>query len=355
MSLVLIGVNHKTCPLAIREKFFLQPTEKELLFSELRNDPAVAGVFILSTCNRTEIYVDLLNNKVSSIFQRFFAVKRLPLEDNLERFFYVIHEQLAVVHLLRVATGLDSLILGEKQILGQVKDAFNFARGEKMLHRSFNILSNIVVETGKKIRRETDIDFGGLSISWAAVAKAQESFGSLAGKDVLIMGSGKMGDLAARQLVKKGVGNVYIMNRTHDKAEHVAEGCCGTAVPFWQLKDILVKVDVCLCATGAPHYVVTKDLMEEVMSCRKGQRISIVDIAVPRNIDPLVTCVPGVSLSVVDDLSQMVQSSMNKRLTAVERAEEIIRMKTDEFYRIQDKAAVFELLHAAVAGEKVQS
>ena len=248
-----------------------------------------------------------------------------------------------------MASGIDSLILGETQIQGQVKEALGFAREKRMLNRSFNILSHIVVETGKKIRRETHIDAGGQSISWAAVVKAQEIMGSLAGKSILIMGSGKMGRLAARQLTKKGAAKVYVMNRTSDGAEGLAQECHGTAVPFWQIQEILEKVDVCICATGAPHYVIDKELALRVMAKRPDRKLVVVDIAVPRNIDPHVVCVSGVSLAVVDDLSQMVQDNKNKRLMAVERAEEIIHLKTEEFYRILDRAAVAEMLSASGA------
>ncbi len=352
MPFLLVGVNHKTCHLEVREKFFLQPAERDLLLSEFKHNPKVLGAFILSTCNRTELYVDLLDADPSVVLDVFFNVKKITPSKDLDPFFYVRHEEEAVAHLLRVVTGLDSLILGEKQILGQVKDAVEYAREKKMLNRTLNVLVNIVVETGKKIRRETHIDYGGVSISWAAVTKAQEMAGSLEGKKVLILGSGKMGNLAAQQLRKKGVEKIFVINRTHEKAEELAGACCGTAVPYWQMKEVLEESDVCICATGAPHSIVRRDLVEKVMAAKPGKKIAFIDIAVPRNIDPEVAQVPGVSLLYVDDLAPMVQSNMDKRHGAVELAEAIITAKTQEFYRSLDRAAVYELMRSTGADKE---
>jgi glutamyl-tRNA reductase len=345
LALVLIGVNHKTCHLETREKFFLQPAEKELLLAEFRNDPRVLAAVVLSTCNRTEIYADLLEADAAIVLKLFFSVKHLPLSSDLQSFFYICYEKDVVSHLLRVVAGLDSMILGEKQILGQVKAALSCSQEKQMLNRTFNILSNLALETGKKVRRDTLIDFGGSSVSWAAVARTQEIFGSLEGKTVLVMGSGKMGYLAIQELRNKGVEKIYVMNRTHEKAEELAQQCGVIAVQFWQIREILEQSDFCICSTGAPHYLVDRDLMEPVMAVRPERKFVAVDIAVPRNIDPEVVDIPGVTLVSVDDLSQTVQENMNKRLAAVEQAEQIIRVKIDEFYRALDKAAAFELMN----------
>ncbi len=344
MPLVLIGVNHKTCPLEIREKFFLQPTEKELLLAEFKNDPRVLAAIILSTCNRTEIYADLLDLDASIILKLVLTFKGLAQSPDLEHFLYVRHEKDVVAHFFSVVAGLDSMILGEKQILGQVKTAVSLSQERQILNRTLNILSNFAIETGKKVRRDTLIDCGGSSVSWAAVAKAQEILGSLEDKTVLVLGSGKMGSLAIQQLKNKGVKKIFVMNRTHEKAETLADECGAQAVPFWQIRDILEQSDVCICSTGAPHYLVDKDLIEQVMAARPARRLAAIDIAVPRNIDPLVAEVAGVKLVAVDDLAQTVQDSMNKRHTAVEQAEKIINLKMHEFYRALDKAAMYELM-----------
>ena len=164
MPFVLVGVNHKTCPLEVRENFFVQATEKDLLLAEFKNDPRVLAAIVISTCNRTEIYADLLEADPSIILDRFFAVKGLSLSAGLDKYFYIRYERGVVEHLFRVVTGLDSMILGEKQILGQVKCAVAWSQQEQMMNRTFNILTNMAIETGKKVRRDTLIDYGGSSI-----------------------------------------------------------------------------------------------------------------------------------------------------------------------------------------------
>ncbi|MBF0593632.1 MAG: glutamyl-tRNA reductase [Candidatus Omnitrophica bacterium] len=352
MPLVLVGVNHKTCPLEVREKFFIQSTEKELLLAEFKNDPKVLAAIVLSTCNRTEIYADLLEPDPGIILERFLSVKGLSLSSGLDEYFYVRHEKEVVSHLFRVVNGLDSMILGEKQILGQVKCAVAGSQQKQMMNRTFNILTNLAIETGKKVRRDTLIDFGGSSISWAAVTEAQNILGTLEGKTVLVMGSGKMGFLAVQELKNKGVEKIYIMNRTHEKAVELAEQCGAEAVMFWQIKEILEASDVCICSTGAPHYLVDKALMQQVMASRPNRPFAAIDIAVPRNIDPHASVVPGVTLVSVDGLAQTVLDTKAKRLAAVEHAEKIIDIKIKEFYHKLDKAAAFELMNDSKASKE---
>jgi len=332
MNIVAVGINHKTSVIGIRERFYLQPMERELLLSELKNDPRVLEAFVLSTCNRTEIYANLMDHTPQVLIDAIFKVKKVAPSADLQGHFYTFSGREAVLHLLRVTTGLDSLIIGEKQILGQMKEAleFSFARG--MMSSAFNILANIVLQTGRKVRRETQIDFGGSSVSWASVMMAQTIFGSLQGKTVLILGSGKMGRLAVQQLGNKGVDQVYIMNRTVEKAEELAEISGGRAVPFWEMKEILPRVDVCICSASCVHYLIGKDLVENAMAARKGRKLVCIDISVPRNIDPAVAGIPDVFLVTIDDLDKVIQDNMQKRLAAVAQVEKIILDKAQEFY-----------------------
>lgn len=348
MHIVVVGINHKTSAINIREKFYLQPTERELLLSELKNDPRVAEAFVLSTCNRTEIYANVLAPAPNILIDALFKLKKVPFDKNLYQHFYVFWDKEALVHLLRVTTGLDSLIIGEKQILGQMKEALEFSSQRAMLAKTFNILGNIVLETGKKVRRETKIDFGGSSISWAAVLMAQTILGSLQDKRVLILGSGKMGRLAVQQLANKGVKDIYIMNRTIEKAQELAKENEGIAVPFWELKEILPKVDVLICSANCVHYLIDKPLVERSMYIRKGQKLVCVDISVPRNIDPEVAGVKDVSLVTVDDLDKVVEDNVQKRLGSVDQVEHIISNKVVEFYRILSKGAKHDQTHSNV-------
>jgi len=335
MKILTVGINHKTSPIEIREKFFLAPMERELLLSAFKNDPSVISIIILSTCNRCEIYATVVDEyNPLEIIRKLFSIKHLTHTQELQRFFYILDGQEAVMHLLRVACGLDSLILGEKQILGQIKEAVLLSRQNTMMDKTFNILANLVLETAKKARRETHIDFGGSSVSWASVMMAQSILGSLQDKTVLILGSGKMGSLAVEQLINKGVKKIYIMNRTIEKAEELAEQSGGIAVPFWEMAEILPQVDVCICSSSCPHYLIDKELIEKTMQERGGQKLVCVDISMPRNIDPKVAEVKDVCLVTVDDLDRVVQDNFQKRLGAAQQVEKIVLNKVREFYEV---------------------
>jgi len=338
MKILTVGINHKTSPIETREKFFLTPLEREFLLSEFKNEPSVIAAIILSTCNRCEIYASVDDDyQPHEILEKLFSIKHQPQTHEFQKLFYVLEGQEAVVHLLRVACGLDSLILGEKQILGQIKDAVLLSRQNTMMDKTFNILANVALETAKKARRETHIDFGGSSVSWASVMMAQNILGSLQDKTVLILGSGKMGRLAVEQLINKGVKKIYIMNRTMEKAEELAKHSGGIAVSFWEMKEILSQVDVCICSASCAHYLIDRDLVENTVRIRNGQKLVCIDISVPRNIDPQVAEVTDVCLVTVDDLDRVVQDNIQKRLSAARQVEEIISNKVREFSQVMDK------------------
>ena len=336
MHLVMVGISHKTASLEIREKFFLRPIERELLLSQFRTDTAVVESFIFSTCNRTEIYAHLLNDDPQLLIQAILKIKNLPLSDDLLKFFYIKKGPDAVRHLFSVSTGLDSLIVGEKQILGQVKTAVELARTECMLGKHFNILTNLAIQLGKKARTETQIDSGGSSISWAAMKMAENIMGELKDKSVLIIGAGKMGKLTASHFQQKGIGQIYVMNRSQEKADDLAQQYGGTAVGFWQIKDILDKTDVCICSASCTHYLIEKDLIEQVMRDRQDKKLLFIDISMPRNIDPAVADVKNVRLEKIDDLDKVVEENINRRSSCVDQVEQMITRKVTVFY---DKVA----------------
>ena len=343
MKILAVGINHKTSSIETREKFFLGPLEQELLLSAFKNDPSVISSIILSTCNRCEIYANVDDDyQPREILNKLFVIKHQAQTPDLQKLFYVLEGQEATTHLFRVACGLDSLILGEKQILGQIKDAVLFSRQHTMMDKAFNVLSNLVLETAKKARRETHIDFGGSSVSWASVCMAQEKLGSLQDKTVLILGSGKMGRLAVEQLINKGVKKIYIMNRTMEKAEELAAQSGGIAVPFWDMPNILPQVDVCICSSSCPHYLIDKELVEMTIQVRDGQKQIFIDISMPRNIDPRVAEVRDVCLVTIDDLDRVVQDNVQKRLSAAQEVEEIVLNKVQEYYGVINKIRLIE-------------
>ena len=343
MNIFTIGISHKTAPIDIREKFYLTEAERELLISILRSEPSVAEVLILSTCNRTEIYANvILQDALESILRLLFKIKKLSFTDNLKKYFYRYNGQAAVEHLLRVSAGLDSIVLGEKQILGQVKRAIEFSRERNMMGKSFNVLADLAVRTGKKAQSETQIGFGGVSVSWSAVTVAQKRLGTLQEKSVLIIGAGKMGHLAASHLKNKKIGHLYVMNRSIEKAEDLADKFGGTPVSFWDIKNILQEVDVCICSVGAPHYIVEKDYVESAMAGRQDKELLCIDISIPRNIDPEVSSISGVSLITIDDLGNVVAENMEKRYSALSQVESIIAGKIEEYNRKISKIKAYE-------------
>ena len=230
-----------------------------------------------------------------------------------------------------MATGLDSLVLGERQILGQVKSAVDRARERGVFSKYFNILTNIAIRAGKKAQNETEINCGGSSISWAAIGMAEQILGPLKGKSVLVIGAGKMGELALGNLCNKGLEKIYLMNRTGEKAENIARQYGGVAASFWDIKEILAEVDLCICSAGAPHYILDKEQVGKILPARQGRPLALIDISMPRNIAPQVGELPGVCLRSIDDLDQVVGASMKKRQDAVLQVEGIIHQKIEEF------------------------
>jgi len=332
MKIITIGLNHKTAPIAIREKLYLSPTEREYLLSELKCLPSVAEAMVISTCNRTEIYAHMLDDQPEILIEHMFRIKKMGSGHDARKHFYIYKEEKAVEHFFEVACGLNSLVLGEKQILGQVKEAVALSREKGMLSKTFNILSHVAIRAGKKAQHETEIGNGGSSVSWAAIAMAQKVLGTLEGKTFLIIGAGKMGKLATCYLHKKGWGKVYLMNRTEEKAASLAGQLGAEAVPFWRIKEILSLVDVCICASGAPHYLIDKDLVAEAARKREGRLIVFMDMSIPRNINPAVATVDHVKLFTIDDLEVVVKGSSERRQAAVREVQDIIVHKTKEFY-----------------------
>ncbi|MBP9853288.1 MAG: glutamyl-tRNA reductase [Candidatus Omnitrophica bacterium] len=333
MEIIVVGINHKTAPISIREKFYLNSIQQDLLLSELRSDPAVVEAFVVSTCNRIEIYVHVINEyEPKKIVMLICQIRELAYSSGLMGYFYIEHQRAAVEHLFKVVTGLDSLVLGEKQILGQVKSAFEKSAGKHFLGKNFNILWNVAIRTGKKARNETDISSGGSSISWAAVTKAEKYLGTLSDKSVLMIGAGEMSKLAVGQISDKGFRKLYLMNRTIEHAQCLADTFNGEVVSFCDIKEILSDVDLCICSSSAPHYILDKLIVEKVMELRKGKQLIFMDISMPRNIDPKIASINNVVLYHIDDLESVVQENLMKREAAVRDVEKIVAAKLDEYY-----------------------
>ncbi|MFA5059318.1 MAG: glutamyl-tRNA reductase [Candidatus Omnitrophota bacterium] len=340
--MILCGINHKTAPIEIREKFHLNLNERTLLLNEFKNDPRIIEAIVLSTCNRTEICAHLIDENVGILLDHLCRIKKISMGTDVQKYFYSYQGKEALEHFLRVSTGADSLILGEKQVLGQIKEAVELSRAKAMLQKEFNVLSQIVIRAGKKAQSETAIGCGGSSVSWAAVTMAQHLLGTLQDKSVLIIGAGKMGHLAVSHLKEKGASKIYVMSRTHENSCAVANEFGAEAVSFLELKNILAKVDVCICSASAPQYLLEKDLIDQIMPARAKQKLVLIDISMPRNIHPDIAFIENVSLLSVDDLDKAVEHNIARRRLAVEEVEKIIAKKIDEFYAKIEKIRVAE-------------
>lgn len=334
MDIITVGLNHKTAPISIREKFYLNPIQQDLLLSELKSDPAVIEAFVVSTCNRTETYVRVINENYEpeQIVMKICQIREIAYNSGLMGYFYILTNREAVEHLFRVTTGLDSLVLGEKQILGQMKAAFEKSQSKGFFSKHFNVLANVAVRTGKKAQHETAISSGGSSVSWAAITKAEKYLGPLSDKSVLIIGAGTMSKLAVGQISDKGFKKLYLMNRTIEHAQCLADTFSGEVVSFCDIKEILSEVDLCVCSSSAPHYILDKPTVEKVMELRNHRRLVFMDISMPRNIDPKVATIEEVVLYHIDDLESVVEENLMKRQAAVQEVEKIIAAKLDEYY-----------------------
>lgn len=356
MNIITVGINHKNTPIEIREQLFLNPTQQDLLLSELKSNPAILEACVLSTCNRVEIYAQVLDKgiDVNTLTQLIFQIKKVLFTDDIKKYFYTYYDDEAIYHLLEVSSGLDSLVIGEEQILGQVKAAFERARELGMFGRYFNVLSNIVVRAGKKARNETNINFGGSSVSWAAIVKAEEVLGNLKDRSILVIGAGIMSELAVGHIQNKEFKKLYLMNRTQEHAKNLSKKYGGEVIAFCDMKEILSQVDICICSAGAPHYLLEKDVVERVMDLRNNKKLVFIDISMPRNIDPLVGEVNNVLLYQIDDLKEVVDSNIKLREQAAVEVRAIIEEKLAQYYRKIKKLPQFEQVNASKPFETLE-
>ncbi len=333
MFLIVIGVNYKTAPVEIREKFSFHEKALKAALKHLKSHDSINGCVILSTCNRTEIYVTSLDAKQGLAHVRQFLAERLGNEAReMDDYIYVhtLHE--CVRHLFRVAAGLDSMILGEAQILGQVRAAYQIARECGTTNSVLNTVFQQAIFVGKRVRTETRINRSAVSISYAVVELGKQIFGDLHGKSVLIVGAGKMSALSAKHLTSNGVTNILVSNRSFDKAIILAEQFKGKAVRFDDLTMYMGNVDVVISCTAASHYIIKFEDVDKVLSKRPEHQLFLFDIAVPRNIDPKVSDIPHVELYDIDDLQNVVDKNLEKRRKEAVKANKIVEEEITNFF-----------------------
>ena len=331
MHLFLLGVSHRTAPVDVRERLDFSSRSVGDAVEALAARPSAAESVVVSTCNRSEIYVasDSPAKAREELVQFLAEYHQLPPETFLPHLF-VKEDAAAVGHLFRVAAGLDSIVVGEPQILGQVKDAFQTAAERraagplltKLFHWSFNV--------GKRVRSETGIGEGAVSISFAAVALARKIFGKLEGRRVLVVGAGEISTLTAQHLRGQGVGDIVITSRTLANAESLATAVNGRALPWQQMTQALSAADIVITATGSQRPIITRAHLETSATRRRTGPLFIIDVAVPRDVDPAVSAIEQVFLYNVDDLQGVVTENLSRRASEIERAEAIV---SDELTR----------------------
>jgi glutamyl-tRNA reductase len=335
MNLLLTGISHKTAPLEIRERFAISESQLAGALAQLNADPDFEEALIISTCNRVELIV-VAREGVEGIdgFRRFVNSRFGLRFDDFSPCFYVHRGYEAVRHMFRVASGVDSLVLGEPQVLGQVKKACAVAREVGTVAGTLGAVLDRVFSVAKRVRTETRIAEAPVSISSAAVELAERTLGDLDARTVMIIGAGQMGELAARHLVSKGVATVLVSNRTYAHAVTLAEEFHGLAVRFHEIWEAMKKADIVISSTGCPHYILTREDMQHAMLERGGRPLFVVDIAVPRDIDPAVGEIPGCTLANIDDLKEVAEHNLRQREESVEAADRIV---AEELVRLRQR------------------
>ncbi|MDI6906792.1 MAG: glutamyl-tRNA reductase [Thermoanaerobacterales bacterium] len=328
-----VGLNHRTAPVAVRERLaFPEHRLREVLRTLIAYD-GVDSCVIISTCNRTEIYAAVTEETRVDGVWRFLAGCCGQSVEEMRRYAYEKFMGEAIEHLFRVAAGLDSMVLGETQILGQVKTAYQIAQEAGTVNGLLNLVFQQALAVGKRVRAETGIDRNPVSISYAAVELARQVLGSLDGRTVLIVGAGEMSELTVKHLLANGVSGVIVSNRSYDRAQLLAAQFGGRAVHFDELYQWMETADIVISATAAAHYVIKPEPMAAVMRRRDARPIFMIDIAVPRDIDPEVGHLPGVSLYDIDSLQSVVDANLAERRRAAAAAEAIIDHELTEFIR----------------------
>jgi glutamyl-tRNA reductase len=325
VKFVLVGLSHKTAPVEIREQVFIPESGVGECVRRLVDHDLIESGILLSTCNRTELYAVADPEAAPDRLLESFGLwpHALPF-DEWRRYAYQLSGEDAVAHLFRVASGLDSMVIGEAQILGQIKRALVAARQAGGLNAWLEIIARGAIRAGKRTRHETGIGRRPVSVSHAAVAAAATVLGDLAGRHVLLIGAGEMSEVALRLLRKQRIGDVYLASRTFDRADQVAQPLGGKAVPFDGIGEIIAAVDIIMTSSSAPHHVLDAERVERFQSRRDGRSLLIIDMAVPRDVDPQVSQVPGVHLLNIDDLHTIAQTNREERKAWVPAAERIV-------------------------------
>ncbi|HEX5615963.1 MAG TPA: glutamyl-tRNA reductase [Acidimicrobiia bacterium] len=332
MSVIVVGLNHRTVPVGLLERMAVPDEQVPKALHDLVAREHLLEAVVLSTCNRTEIYARCTRfHPAVGDVRDFLAEHSGAAPEAFDDHLYTYYDDAAVAHLFTVAAGLDSMIVGESEILGQVRDAWQFALSEGTAQQGLSRVFRHAVESGKRVRTETGISRHPVSISSAAVAVAAEHLGSLAGCRALVLGAGKMGEGLAASISERGVGDLCLVNRTESRGRAVAERVGGRAVGLGHLGRELVNADVVLASTAAPGIMLERSAIEAVMLERQGRSLLVVDVALPRDVDPGVGQIDGVELLDLDDLKDFAQRSAERRRAEIGTVRQILTQELDRY------------------------
>ena len=328
MSIVLIGLNHHTAPVEVRERLAFAEGELLPTLQAMTAREAIQEVLIISTCNRVEVIAEAAD--ANELRDFLYELKHLP-RNSLNQHLFQYTDAEAVQHAFRVAASLDSMIIGEPQILGQVKDAFQLAQQAGTVGHTLTRLMNRAFAVAKKIRNETGIGANAVSISYVAVELARKVFDSLDGTTVMLLGAGEMAELAAKHFITNGAKRLLIANRTRENAQTLATEMNGEAVSLDELDKRLAEVDIVLCSTGAPHYLITPQQINRALAARRYRPMFLIDISVPRNIDPAISEIDNAFVFDIDDLEAVAEANRKERQREAQRTEEIVIAEAQRF------------------------
>ena len=332
MNLLLAGVNHQTAGVELREKLCALLPEADVSYPLLMSHPEIEEVLFYTTCNRVEVLcVTEAAAKARAVLTSFFARHPGITPAALDSSLYIHQDQDAVRHLFRVAASLDALVVGEPQILGQVKTAYRQATEHKATGAILNRLLHKTFTVAKRVRTETGIGDHAVSVSYAAVALGKKIFGDLKGKNVLMLGAGEMAELALEHLQGQGAGSIVVANRTLERGLRLAERFGGTAVSLEELESQLLTADVLLSSTGSETYLLTRDQVKTAMRRRRQRPLFMIDIGVPRDLDPGINDLDNVYLYNIDDLKEVVEENRERRKDAAVQAERLVNAETLKF------------------------
>lgn len=340
MNVLVLGLSHHTAPVTLRERFAFPEQHIPETLARMRQAGLVSEAVILSTCNRVELYAATPLSEADAFLQleRFLAESRQH-QDRLGAELYRLGEPHSLEHLFKVASGLDSMVLGETEILGQLKKAYDLALQHKHTGSRLNKAFQKAFNVAKQIRTETNIQRGSISVASASVELAEKIFESLSDRQVMVLGAGDTSEKAARALLSRGAKSILVSNRSYDRAEALANELGGQAIHFDQWDSVFDQVDIVISSTSAPHYVLDRPKLAPLLASRHNRPLLLIDIAVPRDIDPEVTFLENVYLYNVDDLQAIADNYLQQRRDEVAHCQRIISAKAAELIAARQREA----------------